>query len=143
MASKHHAFICYPVQNQDIVENLAGRLRDIGVEAWVYSIDRTLAEEVWKEIEEKIRLCELFIFVASNFSIDAQGQHRELQLALDRFKKDNVSLRMIPILIDKIDFRSLPNELGRENGLTLDAYTVCSTAHEIAKTFFPDLLNTE
>src|SRR6266853_5635282 len=99
MAVKHHAFICYPVQNQDIVENLAGRLRDIGVEAWVYSIDRTLAEEVWKEIEEKIRLCELFIFLASKYSLDAQGQHRELQLALDRFKKDNVSLRMIPILI--------------------------------------------
>lgn len=143
MAVKHHAFICYPVQNQDIVENLAGRLRDIGVQAWVYSIDRTLAEEVWKEIEEKIRLCELFIFVASKYSVDAQGQHRELQLALDRFKKDNVSLRMIPILIDNINFRGLPDELGRKNGLTLDAYTVNSTANEITKTFFPDLLNTE
>ncbi len=143
MAIKHQVFICYPVQNQEIVENLAGCLRDIGVQAWVYSIDRTLAEKVWKEIEEKIRLCELFIFVASNFSIDAHGQHRELGLALDRFEKDNVFLRMIPILIGEIDFGSLPKELGSKNGLKLDAHTVNSTAHEIARTFFPDLLNAE
>ncbi len=41
----HHAFICYPSHNQDIVENLAGRLRDIGLQAWVYSLDRALAAD--------------------------------------------------------------------------------------------------
>ncbi len=61
----HHAFICYPTQNQDIVENLAGHLRDLGVSAWVYSLDRTLAKDVWAEIEEKINIAKLFLFVAS------------------------------------------------------------------------------
>lgn len=143
MAMRHHAFICYPVQNQEIVENFAGRLREFGVEAWVYSIDRTLAEEVWKEIEEIIQRCELFIFVASNHSVDAKGQHRELQLALDRLKKADVPLHMFPILIDDISFAGLPEELSCINGLRLNAYTVKSTAHEIAKAFFQDLFETE
>jgi hypothetical protein len=141
----HHAFICYPVQKEDIVENLASRLRDIGVEVWVYSINRTLAEDVWKEIKEKIQCCQLFMFVVSKHSLDAKGQHHELQLALDRVKKANkpVPLRMIPIVTDDVDFSSLPEDLSRVNGLRLDAYTVKSTAHKIARTFFPDLLKSE
>jgi len=139
----HHVFICYPAQNEDIVENLAGRLRELGVEAWVYSLGRTLAEDVWSEIETKIHSCQLFIFVASNYSLDAKGQHRELQIALDRLKEANVLLRMVPILIDDITFGGLPEELSRVNGLRLDAYTVKSTAHDIAKTFFPELVATE
>lgn len=141
----HHAFICYPDQKKDIVENLAGRLRDIGVESWVYSIDQTLGEDVWKEIEEKIWCCQLFMFVASKYSVDAKGQHRELQLALDRIKKANepVPLRMIPIVTDDIGFSSLPEDLSRVNGLRLDAFNVKSTAQEVAKTFFPNLLESE
>lgn len=143
MAMKHQVFICYPVQNQDIVENFAGRLRESGVEAWVYSIDRTLATDVWSEIEEKIQRCELFIFVASKHTLDAKGQHRELQLALDRLKNTDSIRRVFPILIGEIAFADLPEELGRVNGLTLDAYTVTSTALEIARTFFPDLFESE
>ena len=140
---KHHAFISYPIQNQEIVENLAGRLREVGVEAWVYSLDRTLAEDVWREIEDINKRCELFIFVASKHSRDAQGQHRELQLAVNRLKSINVPLSMMPILIDDISFSSLPDELSHVNGVRLDAYTVKSTAQEIVKTFFPDLFETE
>jgi hypothetical protein len=140
---KHHIFISYPFQNQEIVENLAGRLREVGVEAWVYSLDRTLAEDVWRQIEGKIQHCKLFIFVASKHSFDAQGQHREFQLVVNRLRSINGPLQMIPILIDDISFTSLPEELSHVNGLRLDAYTVNSTAQEIAKTFFPDLFETK
>lgn len=139
----NHAFICHPSKDAAIVENLAGRLRDLGVEAWVYSLDRTLSKDVWNEIEQRVDECQLFIFVASNHSLDAQGQHRELQLALDRLKRTNVELKMIPILLDNLDFGRLPDELSRINGLTLDAYTVNSTAQEIATTFFPELVAAE
>jgi hypothetical protein len=125
------------------VENLAGRLRDIGVEAWVYSIDRTLAEDAWQEIEDKIQRAELFIFVASRYSRDAKGQHRELQLALDRITRTGMALRMIPIVVDDVVFNDLPGELRRVNGLRLDAYTVKSTAHELATTFFPEFVDSE
>lgn len=139
----HHTFICHPSQNVDIVENLAGRLRDIGVEAWVYSIDRTLAEDSWQEIEDKIQCTELFIFVASQYSRDAMGQHRELQLVRDRIAKTGSTLRMIPVVVDDVAFNDLPDELRRINGLRLDARTVKSTAHELATMFFPDLVESE
>lgn len=136
----YHAFICHPSKDAAIVENLAGRLRDLGVEAWVYSLDRTLSEGVWSEIEQRVTECQLFIFVGSNHSLDAQGQHRELQLALERLKQTNVGLKMVPVLLDNLDFGSLPAELSHVNGLTLDAYTVKSTAQVIATTFFPELV---
>ena len=139
----YRAFICHPSENADIVENLAGRLRELGIEAWVYSLDRTLAKHVWSEIEERIRDCQLFVFVASKHTLDAKGQHREVQLAMDRLKKANVELRMFPVLIDDIPFAGLPEELNHVNGLRLDAYTVKSTAHDIATTFFPELVATE
>ena len=139
---KHHVFISYPVQNQEIVENLAGRLREIGVEAWVYSLDRTLAEDVWRQIEGKIQHCKLFIFVASKYSFDSHGQHQELQLVVNRLRSINGPLQMMPIVIDRIKFSSLPEELRHINGLSLDAYNVNSTAQAIAKTFFPDLFET-
>lgn len=139
----HQAFICHPDQNKEIVENLAGRLRDLGVEAWVYSLDKTLAEAVWNEIESKIHDSQVFIFVASKYSLDAKGQHRELQLALDRLKNKNVPLRLFPVIIDDIGFSSLPDDLSCINGLWLDAYTIKSTALEIAKTFFPELVAAE
>lgn len=75
----HQIFISYPAPNEEIVENLAGRLRELGVAPWVYSIDRTLAEDLWAEIEAKVQGSELFLFVASRFSKDAQGQHRGSQ----------------------------------------------------------------
>ena len=137
----YHAFICHSSQNADIVENLAYRLRELSIEAWVYSLDRTLAKDVWAEIEEKIRACQLFIFVASKHTLDAKGQHRELQLAIDRLKKADVGLRMFPVLIDDIGFSDLPEELRHVNGLRLDAFNVKSTAHNIAETVFPELLS--
>jgi|APDOM4702015191_1054821.scaffolds.fasta_scaffold169443_1 TIR domain len=139
----HHVFICHPDKNKEIVENLAGRLRELGVEAWVYSLDKTLAEAVWNEIESKILESQVFMFVASKYSLDANGQHRELQLALERLKDKKVPLRLLPVIIDGIDFGSLPEELRRINGLWLNAHTVKSTAFEIAKTFFSDLVAVE
>lgn len=141
---KHHVFICYPVQNEDLVENFAGRLREVGVEAWMFSLNRTLAEDLWWEIEEKIQCCELFIFIASSHSQNALGQHREVQLAVNMLGNSMQKLRMVPVLIGGLmKFEHLPGELSRVNGVRLDAHSVKSTALQIAKTFFPDLLDTE
>ena len=72
----YHAFICHPSQNEEIVENLADRLRELGIKAWVYSLDRTLAEDVWTEIEERIRDCHLFIFEKGDAARVRQDRHR-------------------------------------------------------------------
>ena len=108
--------------------------------AWVYSIDRTLAKDLWMEIEAKIQESEVFIFVASKFSKDAQGQHRELSLALTKIRNVKNDFRAFPVILDDVSFRSLPDELGATNGVQLlDAHNVKSEAFYIAKTFFPTL----
>ncbi len=107
----HHTFICHASENAEIVENFAGRLREYGIKAWVYSLDRTLAKATWDEIEDRIRDCELFIFVASKHTLDAKGQHHELQIAMSRLKESSARLRMFPVLIDDMEFSSLPEEL--------------------------------
>jgi hypothetical protein len=139
-AVKHQVFISYPNQNEDIVTNLANRLKEFGVDAWVYSIDKTLAKDLWMEIEAKIQESEVFIFVASKFSKDAPGQHRELSLALTKIRNVKSDFRAFPVVLDDVSFRSLPDELGATNGLQLlDAHNVKSEAFYIAKTF-PDIV---
>lgn len=137
---KYHAFICHPSQDAAIVENLAGRLRELGIEAWVYSLDKTLAVDTWAEIESKIKNSHLFICVVSKYSLDAKGQHRELQIVMEKLRDTDAALRIVPVVIDDIGFATLPSDLRHINGVWLDAYTVSSTANEIASTFFPELV---
>jgi hypothetical protein len=137
---KHQVFISYPDPNVVLVENLAGQLKDFGIAAWVFSINKTLAEGSWGEIEAKIHESEVFLFVASQFSKDAKGQHRELSVALEKIRTVKPNMRACPIVIDDVDFRSLPDGLAPINGERLSGFTVKSTAFAIAKTFFPDVL---
>jgi len=137
----HQVFISYPSENDGIVRNLARRLRELGVNAWVYSIDKTLAENTWQEIESSIQGCQVFIFVASEYSLDATGQHRELEKAIDRVGNAKSELRIFPIVLDDTEFGSLPERLRRINGERLGAYNVKSTALKIARRFFPKLVN--
>ena len=136
----HNVFISYPTPSQDIVENFAYRLEELGVSTWVYSRDRTLAEDIWEEIEEKIKLSDLFIFIVSPRTANAEGQDRELELALTKITEGGGEFRMIPIVVHGGRFSDLPEVLRRVNGESLDCYTVSSTACKIAETFFPDLV---
>jgi len=137
----HQLFISYPSENEDIVRNLARHLREFGVKPWVYSIDKTLAEDTWQEIERNIQGCQVFIFVASEYSRDATGQHRELALAIDRVENSRSKLRFFPVVLDDIGFGSLPEKLRKVNGFELGAHNVKSVALRIARTFFPDLVD--
>lgn len=137
----HELFISYPSGNEDIVRNLARHLREFGVNAWVYSIDKTLADDSWQEIERKIQGCQVFMFVASEYSLDAIGQHRELEKAIDRVGTAKSKLHIFPVVLDDTKFSSLPQKLRSVNGVTLGAHNVKSKALEIARRFFPKLVN--
>jgi hypothetical protein len=100
-----------------------------------------LSDHTWSEIETRIAASELFIFLASQFSRDASGQHQELALAFNKIQatKDAQSpFAVVPVVLDGVDFKSLPDELRSINGTTLDAFTVKSTSHYIVQTFFPN-----
>ena len=139
--TSRRVFLSYPTANQDLVENFADRLLQYGVKAWVYSIDKTLSHGTWPEIEARIDEADLFVFVASEDSLDAEGQHRELQRAIERIGRNGErAFKLLPIVIGDLSFGGLPAVLQRVNGLRLDVHTVASTAHELARTFFPNLL---
>ncbi|MYG04748.1 MAG: toll/interleukin-1 receptor domain-containing protein [Acidobacteriia bacterium] len=141
---EHNVFISYPAPNQDLVENFADHLLRNGVKAWVYSIDKTLSAETWPEIEACIDQAELFAFVASEDSRDAEGQHRELRLAVEKIgQHGRAKFRLLPIVLGGLSFSEIPSELQHVNGVRLDAHTVTSKAKEVARTFFPDLFDDE
>ena len=125
-------FISYANNDQDIVENLSGRLKEFNVEAWVYSKNKTLAEDAWKEIEEKILESNLFIYAISDKTPYAEGQSKELEIAL----KNNIII--LPLSIGEPYFKHLPKSLRFINGVVLNAFNVKETTLKIINRFFKD-----
>lgn len=64
----HSIFISYANQDSDIIENLRDHLHTFGINAWVYSLDRLLAEDTWSEIEERILASRMMLFAVSRYS---------------------------------------------------------------------------
>jgi len=79
-----HIFISYPSDEEDIVCNLSSNLKELGVEAWVYSYNKTIGKTLWGEIKEKISISKLMAFVVADCSEKSTGQKRELKLALKK-----------------------------------------------------------
>jgi len=134
-----HIFISYPDKESNIVENLRTRLREYGVEAWVYSYDKTLAQNAWEEIEEKIDKSQLIIFIVSDDTKRAVGQDRELDLAFNKLRTSKRLDSIFPVVIGDFKFSDLPEKIKYINGERLTAYNVKTVALTIAQTFFPQL----
>jgi hypothetical protein len=134
-----HIFISYPVKEKDIVGNLRGRFREYGVDAWAYSYDKTLAQEAWKEIEEKIIQSQMMIFIASKYTETAEGQHKEMDLVFNKISNSKQSDFIFPVVIGDFKFSDLPEKIRYINGERLTAFNVKTVALTIAKTFFPQL----
>jgi hypothetical protein len=135
---KYVAFISYACADTDLVENFKDHLGRYGVEAWVYSIDRTLAEDAWEEIQTKINECDIAVFIVSDHTLNAQGQIRELEIAVEKTEATTGTGRILPIVVGGTKFSSLPENLKYKNGLHLDTHSVKSTALELARRAFPD-----
>lgn len=139
---KYNTFISYAGADTDIVENLRDHLGRCGVTAWVYSLDRTLAADAWAEIEARITESDLVIFVVSENTPHAEGQRRELKLALEKVVPVAGIEKIMPIVITGTDFSALPEELRNKNGLFLDGHTVKSVAWKVTNRAFPSLVET-
>ena len=141
--ARHQIFLSYAAPDQDLVENFVARLLQYGVKVWVYSIDKTLSDATWSEIETRIDEAEVFAFAASVDSCDADGQRHELEMAIQKVQRRGRELRLLPIVLRDFPFSELPPSLQRINGFQLDAYNVESTAQQVARAFFPDLFDSE
>jgi hypothetical protein len=134
-----HIFISYPDKEENIVSNLSGRLQEYGIEAWVYSYNKTLAQDIWKEIEDKINQSQVMVFIASEYTKTAGGQHRELDLVFNKISNINQSDSIVPVVIGDFNFSDLPEKIKHINGERLYAYNVKTVAFNIAQKFFPRL----
>ena len=76
----YEIFISYAGPDMDIIENFQDRLKGFGVTSWVYSIDATLSEDAWVEIEKQIHSCAVMIFAVSSYTDSAEGQKKELEI---------------------------------------------------------------
>ncbi len=133
-------FISYPITDKDIVGNLRHELSEFGVTAWAYSYDKTLGEDVWEEIKKLVNQTKVMVFIVSDNTQNAEGQKRELDLSLNKFNLFPKEYAIFPVLVDNYKFEDLPKELKKINGISITASNVNFVAHEIAKTFFPELL---
>ncbi len=135
----HSIFISYPDPQREIVGSLRDCLSDLGIRAWVYSHDRTIARDTWAEIKEKIESCKMVIYVVSKESVGAEGQRRELDTAIDLLSSTRPDLLTIPVLVGDVSFSAIPKSISHVNGLYLDAFSKKSTALELAKLLTPDI----
>ncbi len=86
---EYHIFISYATPDTDLIENFKDHLKNNGIEAWVYSLDKTLAEDTWDEICEKMHSSRVIIFAISEYTVNAEGQKREIEIALNKVKQIN------------------------------------------------------
>ncbi|OGT60907.1 MAG: hypothetical protein A3E85_03090 [Gammaproteobacteria bacterium RIFCSPHIGHO2_12_FULL_45_12] len=139
----YNLFISYPDTSRDIVENLRDQFKKFGINAWVYSIDQTLNLNPWKEIEEKISASDLVVFIVSERTPAATGQHQELELATQKIGTISNTDKIMPIFIVGASPSSAPELLKHKNGPFLHSGNVKSVALKITKRVFPSLLKTE
>jgi hypothetical protein len=140
---KYDIFISYADSDKEIVMKLKNQFYQHGVTSWVYSLDRTLAADVWEEIEEKISESTLIIFVVSKNTSHATGQKRELKLALDKIGSQSGTERIMPLFITGTDISVCPSSLRDKNGEFIDANRIKSVAMKIVEQVFPVLLKNE
>jgi hypothetical protein len=60
-------------------------------------------------------------------------------MAVKKVQSAATEFKLLPIVIGDLPFSELPLELRNINGVRLNAHIVASTAHLVAKQFFPDL----
>lgn len=140
---KNNIFISYAGSDTDIVENLREKLSGYGVTAWVYSLDNTLANDMWDEIKEKIIKSDLIIFAVSKYSSGSLGQKKELELVIKKVTSLSDTTKIMPIFIDSANPQDAPLDLIYKNGIFLDRHRLKSVALKIAKIFFPFQFNNE
>lgn len=138
---KYNIFISYANNEIHIVENLREKFQDIGINAWVYSRDSTLGKDMYEEIEEKLKECNVVIFVVSDSSPNANGQQKEIELVLQKIEDTAGTSKIIPLFITGTNPQNFPEALRNKNGDFLDIDSLKSVVHKIAVHAFPSLVN--
>jgi hypothetical protein len=135
----HEIFVSYPDPERDIVGSLRECLADLGVSAWVYTYDKTIAKDAWDEIKEKLFSAKMVVYVVAKSSKNANGQDKELEMAIHLITETRPEVQIIPVLTGNVSFSDIPKAIGHVNGLYLDPFSKKTVALEIAKLLTPSI----
>jgi len=140
----YQIFISFAGPDMDLIENFRDYLMEcFGIPAWVYSVDKSLSEEIWREIESRIQSSSIMIFAVSGYTDNSEGQKKELELAFDKIEKTQGDFQCFPLALRDTPFRLFPQKLRHINGKRLNASNVKSVAFDIASQFFPQLFEAQ
>ncbi len=95
---------------------LSSRLSLAGYSVWSDVTELLGGEKWWDDIDEAIsKHTAKFILVITQTAIKKPGVIKELELALNAEKENNIERFIIPIIIDDTNFEGLPYDLSERN----------------------------
>jgi|CXWL01.1.fsa_nt_gi hypothetical protein len=127
------AFISYPDALNELADLLRDELRQLGIEAWLFSRDRTTGTSTWSEIELQLKEARVVLFLVGTATASAAGQARELDFCTTLGKQ------AVPLVCDSLAFLDLPRTLVNVNGARLEYNNTRVEASRLARAFYPEL----
>lgn len=127
------AFISYPDPLSELADLLRDELRQLGIEAWSFSRDRTIGGSTWSEIELQLKEARVVLFLVGTATASAAGQTRELEFCT------TLGNQVVPLVCDSLAFCDLPQTLAKINGVRLNHQNTKVEASRLARTFYPEL----
>jgi len=93
----HSCFISYGEPDLKFAQKLRRDLIARGVSCWLYAMDATVGERIWKEIGQKRREAEKMVVLCSARSLVRDGVLKEIEEQIDEDPD-----KMIPISLDDL-----------------------------------------
>ncbi len=99
-------FICYSRHSQEIVEELASDIKELGYDVW-FDQELSGGQAWWGQILERIRKCDVFVFALAQEALDSSACNLELKYA------SGLSKTVLPIMVADVDsINLLPSALS-------------------------------
>lgn len=89
------SFICYGHPDLDFAKTLVKDLKARGVSCWLYSMDYTPGEKIWREITQKRQEAEKMIVICSSQTLIRDGVLKEIEEQIDEDPD-----KIVPISLD-------------------------------------------
>jgi uncharacterized protein YjbI with pentapeptide repeats len=91
------SFVCYGEPDKTFAERLVGDLKARGVSCWLYSMDATPGEPIWREIGRKRRELEKMVVLCSIGGLMRPGARKEIEEQIDE-ETDKI----VPVSLDNL-----------------------------------------
>ena len=90
-------FVCYGEPDKTFAEELVKNLKSKGIRSWIFSLDSTPGQKLWKQVTEKRQKLDKMIVLCSEKSLTRPGVKKELEEQIDEDPE-----KIVPISLDNI-----------------------------------------